>query len=297
MTNEIISICTDNLCRLFGTKIEINKAISIGGGCINNALLLKTNIGDFFLKWNTNCAPDMFIKEADGLNEMRLIPNTSIVIPKVIFAKERDTTAGCIILEYLQTAVNTNGYDEKLGRGIAELHNYKADKYGFRSSNFCGTTIQPNNWTENWPEFFSQFRIKYLIGLLVKQRYFTSPEVNIFEKLIEKIPSILTNKTYPSLIHGDLWSGNYMYTTNGPALIDPAAYYADREMELGMMQLFGGFNATVWEAYNEYLPLEKGWKERTKLYQLYHILNHYHLFGGSYGHQAISIAKYFTESS
>ena len=119
----------------------------------------------------------------------------------------------------------------------------------------------------------------------------SSEELRNYEKLVNRIPLILSHSTQSSLIHGDLWSGNYMYTANGPALIDPACYYADREMELGMMKLFGGFSSTVWGAYQEEFPLPQGWKERNRLYQLYHVLNHYLLFGVSYGQQALEIAK------
>jgi fructosamine-3-kinase len=115
--------------------------------------------------------------------------------------------------------------------------------------------------------------------------------MRIYEKLIDRIPQLLAHQTVPSLIHGDLWSGNYMFTAGGPALIDPACYYADREMELGMMQLFGGFSSAVWSAYQEEFPLQEGWRGRVRLYQLYHVLNHQLLFGGSYGWQALDIAK------
>ena len=119
----------------------------------------------------------------------------------------------------------------------------------------------------------------------------SSEELRIYEKLVDRMPELLAHQTVPSLIHGDLWSGNYMYTANGPALIDPACSYADREMELGMMKLFSGFSSTVWGAYQEEFPLPEEWQQRNRLYQLYHVLNHYLLFGVSYGQQALEIAK------
>ncbi|MDP3435529.1 MAG: fructosamine kinase family protein, partial [Bacteroidota bacterium] len=164
---------------------------------------------------------------------------------------------------------------------------------GFHHSNYCGTTIQDNTWTNSWPEFYAQYRIWNLVQQINVSRGLTSGELKVYEKLVEKMPQLLSHQTIPSLIHGDLWSGNYMYTANGPALIDPACYYADREMELGMMQLFGGFSPAVWKAYQEEYPLPAGWQKRIPLYQLYHILNHHLLFGGSYGRQALEIAKAF----
>ncbi len=115
-----------------------------------------------------------------------------------------------------------------------------------------------------------------------------------YEKLLQKIPQLLPLASEPALIHGDLWSGNYMITEKGPALIDPASYYADREMEMGIMTMFGGFSSRFYDAYNQVYPLLSDWRERNQLYQLYHVLNHYYLFGGGYQNQAIRIAQYFT---
>jgi fructosamine-3-kinase len=116
-------------------------------------------------------------------------------------------------------------------------------------------------------------------------------ERKIYDRLLEKIPGLLAHNPTPSLLHGDLWSGNFLSTTQGPALIDPAVYFGDREAEWAMMRLFGGFPETVLEAYREVSPLPPDWRERQPLYQLYHLLNHQLLFGGSYGAQALSAAK------
>jgi fructosamine-3-kinase len=194
-------------------------------------------------------------------------------------------------MEYLQPATNTFGFDELLGRGIAQLHRKTASAFGFNHSNYCGTTIQDNTWTDNWPGFYAERRIWALVQQIKAARGMSSEEMKMYEKLVDKMPTLLAHRTVPSLIHGDLWSGNYMYAASGPALIDPACSYADREMELGMMQLFGGFSLRVWEAYQEEFPLQEGWRQRIRLYQLYHILNHYLLFGGSYGRQALEIAR------
>ena len=286
----IIEFCIEKLATHYGSLVRLIDSRSVGGGCINNSLKISTSVGDFFLKWNASAPTDMFMKEAIGLNEMSLA-GSSLIIPKVIWSKESDDFPGLLLMEYLQPSGNSSAFDERLGRGIAQLHRKTASAFGFHHSNYCGTTLQDNTWTESWPKFFAQRRIWSLVQQIKTTRGMSSEELRNYEKLVNRIPLILSHSTQSSLIHGDLWSGNYMYTANGPALIDPACYYADREMELGMMKFFGGFSSTVWGAYQEEFPLPQGWKERNRLYQLYHVLNHYLLFGVSYGQQALEIAK------
>lgn len=287
---DITSLCLERLTAIQGLTVQLTGSRPVGGGCINNAMKISTSVGDFFLKWNASVPADMFRKEAAGLTEMAQA-NSGLVIPKVIWSNEPGDSPGILLMEYLQPANNTSGFDERLGRGIARLHRKTAPAFGFSHSNYCGTTIQDNTWTAIWPEFYAQLRIWALVQQIRIARGMAADELKIYEKLISRMPVFLSHKTVPSLIHGDLWSGNYMYTAGGPALIDPACYYADREMELGMMLLFGGFSSRVWQAYHDEFPLPEEWRERILLYQLYHLLNHYLLFGGSYGRQALQIAR------
>ena len=289
--NAIIQLCIQKLAELNNSSVSLISKHLLGGGCINHALKIDTSAGNFFLKWNANSPSDMFVKEGQGLEELRAVNNPYLSIPKVIWSKGIDELPGLLLTEYLPDPITHQGYDEMLGKGLAILHRKTAKAYGFHHSNYCGTTVQNNTWTDSWPEFYATHRIEALVIQIKEQRGMTNEDQNIYFKLIKKIPQLLSHTTIPSLIHGDLWSGNYMYTANGPALIDPACYYADREMELGMMQLFGGFSAEVWNAYQEDFPLPAGWEERIPLYQLYHVLNHYLLFGGSYGMQAMHIAQ------
>ena len=295
MTNyneqNIIQLCLVKLSDLYGTQVRFVSFRLLGGGCINHALKLCCSVGDFFLKWNAKAPADLFQKEAEGLNEMRLAENPWLIIPTVIWAREVNDIPGLLLMDYLHSSTTIDGFDERLGRGIAQLHRETASAFGFHHSNYCGLTIQDNTWTDNWADFFAQRRIWVLVQKIRSLRGLTVDELKIYERLMGKIPLLLSHQTVPSLIHGDLWSGNYMFTVNGPALIDPACYYADREMELGMMHLFGGFSSTVWSAYQNEFPLPSDWEQRIHLYQLYHILNHYLLFGGSYGRQALEIAK------
>jgi fructosamine-3-kinase len=286
----IIQWCIEKLTAIYGSSVRLIDSRSVGGGCINHAVKLNTSVGGFFLKWNASAPADLFLKEAAGLDEMGLA-GSSLVIPKVIWSKEVDDSPGLLLMEYLQSATTISGQDERLGYGIARLHRKTASAFGFHHSNYCGTTLQDNTWTPCWPEFYAQRRIWALVQQIKTARGMSSEELKIYEKLVVRIPGLLAHHVVPSLIHGDLWSGNYMHSASGPALIDPACTYADREMELGMMQLFGGFSSRVWHAYQEEFPLQEGWKQRNRLYQLYHVLNHCLLFGVSYRQQAMEIAK------
>jgi fructosamine-3-kinase len=131
------------------------------------------------------------------------------------------------------------------------------------------------------------------LNLIKKERPLPSSELNSYDKLLNKMTELIPEDSKPVLIHGDLWSGNYMITKNGPALIDPAAYFADAEMEFSIITMFGGFSERFYNAYNGVNPLSPGWEKRNKLYQLYHVLNHYYLFGGGYQSQAKNIAQYY----
>lgn len=281
------------LSEKYGKQVSIKKSESIGGGCINNASLLETSEGRFFLKWNDNCPADLFVREAEGLMELKKAAGETLVVPEVISAKEENSSPGFIVLEYLEPGNSFHNSDEKLGAGLAAIHQFKGSKFGFSNNNYCGATLQDNTWKDSWAGFFRENRLSFLLNLIQKERPLPADEITLFNKLLDKINSLLPDESEPVLIHGDLWSGNYMNTARGPALIDPAAYYADREMEMGIMTMFGGFSERFYKAYNEINPLPSDWKERNKLYQLYHVLNHYYLFGGGYGRQALQITRYF----
>ena len=275
----------------FGTEVIIYSNSYVGGGCINNASKLETSEGTFFLKWNAHCAYDLFLRESESLNELNSKENPYVSIPKVIAVKELDSTPGFIILEYLDSGHSNNSSDENLGKGLATIHKITNNNFGFNNNNYCGATVQNNSWNNSWSDFFAQQRIWHLVNLIRHERGMPSDHLRLYERLVSRISDILPSDNPPALIHGDLWSGNYMHTTNGPALIDPASYYADREMEMGIMTMFGGFSARFWGGYNEIYPLPADWRDRNKIYQLYHVLNHYYLFGGGYGSQALDIVR------
>lgn len=278
------------LSKYFGKHVEVSLSGSVGGGCINNASLLKSSEGEFFIKWNASCPADIFIQEATSLKELKKAAEGKLIIPEVLAAKEVNDTPGFLVLEYLTAGIREVNTEEKLGHGLAAIHKFTHDSFGFYSNNYCGSTPQDNSWKTNWIEFFSDNRLGYLIRLIERSRSLPADDIRLYDRLLGKITELLPKRSVPVLIHGDLWSGNYMITAKGPALIDPASYYADREMEMGIMTMFGGFSSRFYDAYEEVNPLPAGWTERNRLYQLYHVLNHYYLFGGSYRNQARQIA-------
>ncbi|HDR51077.1 MAG TPA: fructosamine kinase [Mariniphaga anaerophila] len=280
-----------HLSEKFGGEVKILASDSLGGGCINHASKIETSAGVFFLKWNGNCMDDMFLREAESLEELRKAAAGQLVVPEVFAAKKVDASPGFLVLEYLESGYGSGDSDEILGRGLATIHKYSAEKFGFYHNNYCGSTPQDNSRKTNWAEFFRDNRLRFLLNLIQKERPLPVNEMQVYDRLLNKIPELVPKNSVPVLIHGDLWSGNYMNTTGGPALIDPASYYADCEMEMGIMTMFGGFSQRFYSAYNEVHPLPANWKERNRLYQLYHVLNHYYLFGGGYRSQALQIAR------
>ncbi|WP_167619036.1 fructosamine kinase family protein [Maribellus sediminis] len=273
-----------------GKPVHILSSDTLGGGCINHASKLQTNAGTYFLKWNASCPADMFQREAEGLQELKKAASNSLMIPEVICYQEVGEHPGFLVMEYFDSGRSGND-DEKLGRGLATIHWYKHDTFGFPHNNYCGDTPQNNQPEKDWITFFREHRLNYILGLIKQKRSLSIEELKVYDKLAVRLSKLIPNTAKPSLIHGDLWSGNYMLTSAGPALIDPATYYADREMEFGIVTMFGGFSSRFFDAYSNAFPLDPDWKDRNKLYQLYHILNHYYLFGGSYGSQAYYVAK------
>ena len=279
------------LSERFGRQVKIHSSDLMGGGCINNASRITTSEGEFFLKWNAGGPAALFLREAESLVELKKAAGNMLAIPEVFAVKEVGDSPGFIVLEYFEPGYSLNHSDELLGRGLAAIHKYTNDRFGFYNETYCGSTFQDNTWNNDWVAFYRDNRLDFLLDLIQQERTLPLEEERIFRQLMDKLHFLIPGGSEPVLIHGDLWSGNFMNTANGPALIDPAACYADREMEFGIITLFGGFSGRFFNAYNEVNPLPSEWKERNALYQLYHVLNHYYLFGGSYRSQALRLAK------
>jgi protein-ribulosamine 3-kinase len=260
----------------------------VGGGCISPTARLDTTAGPFFAKWNDDGPADLFLREADGLREMAEA-RSGLAIPDVIVARgPAEDAPALIVMELLEPAPLDQ---EALGRGLASLHRRTAPTFGLHVDSYCGSTRQSNEPSASWAEFYGQRRLGALVRAIGQVRGLAAADQAVYERVIERLPSLVPGGAPPALIHGDLWSGNALGSSRGPAIVDPACAYADREMELGMMTLFGGFSDRCLDAYEEAWPLPEDWRQRNGLYQLYHVLNHFLLFGGHYGAQALALAR------
>lgn len=270
------------ISQALGQAFESRDRQSVSGGCINQGYRVSHGEFTFFVKLNRADQFAMFEAEALGLRQMT--EAQAIRVPKPICAGVAGSSA-YIVLEWLELdRGNVQSWTE-MGRNLAQLHQYqKSTAFGWERDNTIGSTPQLNPWTSSWAEFFTQYRIGYQLKLAAQNgRQFRNGI-----RLLEQIPALLKDHDpKPSIVHGDLWSGNAAVMQSGePVIFDPATYWGDREVDLAMTELFGGFPAEFYRGYEEVYPIDGGYKQRKTLYNLYHILNHFSLFGGGYGSQA-----------
>jgi len=268
-----------------GIPFSANDHRGVGGGSINDAYVLSDNNRKFFVKLNRPSLLGMFEAEAAGLAEMA--SSQSVRVPSPVCSGISDDNS-FIVLEYLE--FGSGDSSQILGQQMATMHRSTGDRFGWKRDNTIGSTPQPNVWLDDWVEFYSKQRLLFQLNLPGANRY-GSQLVSAGEELAENLDVFF--KTYqpqPSLLHGDLWGGNYATLRDGsPVIFDPAVYYGDREADIAMTELFGGFGSRFYDAYNDAWPLDPGYRVRKTLYNLYHVLNHLNLFGGGYGSQAMSM--------
>jgi fructosamine-3-kinase len=255
----------------------------VGGGCIHQALRLRTERGDtFFLKQNRGKFRDIFYREAEGLGALDIAG--APVVPRVYLVSEE-----IIILEDLAPAPKQNGFWTLYGQQLAKLHLHHSPQFGFKTDNYIGANPQLNSWYKNGYDFYRENRLGPQIRWAQTSGALDSKDLHQLDELLLKLQDLVPEQP-ASLLHGDLWSGNLITDREGsPALIDPAVYWGWAEADLAMTDLFGRYPDTFYKAYTEINPLEEGYRGRFPLYNLYHLLNHLNLFGRGYLSQVRSV--------
>ena len=248
-------------------ELGICSEASASGGCIHECYRVVIAGEARFLKLNSELHADAFTAEAEGLTALR---QAGARAPAPLGHGVGHGRA-YLLLEFLELT-GRRDFGE-LGRMIAALHRHIGERFGWPRDNYIGSTPQANGWHDNWGEFWLECRLRPQFALAKRNGFPLSlPSLKLLER----------HRPAPSLLHGDLWSGNAGFIAQGPVLYDPAVYYGDREADLAMTELFGGFPRAFYEAYHAAWPLESGYERRKHLYNLYHLLNHLNLFGSSY---------------
>jgi protein-ribulosamine 3-kinase len=267
--------------RATGQAFKVHDSRSMGGGCINQAVLLSDGKRSFFVKLNAASRLSMFEAEAAGLDEMRAAG--AIRVPEPVCTGASDGSAW-FVMEYISMGGRSNA--RLAGEELALMHRKQVDAFGWRMENTIGSTPQPNGWMNDWVSFWRDRRLGFQLQLAARNGHGGALQTK-GEKLLGCFDRLLDHDPVPSLLHGDLWGGNIGYADDGdPVIFDPAVYYGDREADLAMTELFGGFGPFFYEAYDAVWPVDSGYAVRKTLYNLYHILNHLNLFGGGYASQA-----------
>lgn len=272
-------------------NISSVKAHRLSGGSINQAVKITDGRNDYFLKWNHNVPDDFFEKEAEGLKLLNSA-GTLLRIPEATASgKSSETSPGFLLMEYVDEGRNGDSFT--FGAELAKLHQTNAGNFGLDSDNYIGSLPQSNKYHETWNSFYVNERINPQLKQAVDSGILNGSLIKNWERLSSRLDELLPD-CKPSLIHGDLWSGNYLFDKNGRAvLIDPAVYYGHPEMDLAFSHMFGGFSDEFYRGYESVSPMESGFPERIPIHNLYPLLVHVNLFGGHYASQCTRFLQKF----
>ena len=261
-------------------RIRIGNIEAVGGGSINYVYCLNAGKTKYLLKQNNkDTFPGMFKAETEGLDIIR--STNSIRVPDVILQGDFGDDS-FLILEWIETKRPNPKSSVLLGEKLAQIHQNTSANFGAVADNYIGSLKQSNSSHPTWAAFFIEERLKQMVQIAINKTLINNIDIQNFYKLYERLPGLFEEEI-PSLIHGDLWSGNYLVNVeNEPYLIDPAVSYGHREFDIAMTTLFGGFSNEFYEAYNYHFPLAKGWQQRLDLWNLYPLLVHLNLFGSGY---------------
>lgn len=268
-----------------GQSFRLAGSSGMGGGCINNASRIQGQDGStYFVKTNASRFLEAFEAESHALTVMAASNAIRVPCPVATCAAGGQSA---LVMEYLKMGRSFRNDWQRMGRELARMHRHSADQHGWKHDNFIGSTPQINTCQTDWITFYRECRLIPQIKW-ARQR---SLALRQADALLDILPSLFEDYApVPSLLHGDLWSGNAGFLDDGtPVIFDPASYYGDRETDLAMSEMFGGFPAEFYHAYTGEWPIHKGYLQRKQLYILYHTLNHFNIFGGGYGHQAEAI--------
>ena len=281
---------------IYGNPIQIKSFEAIGGGCINETQALKLSNGErVFLKSNPSAPKNFFTAEADGLRLLGKSKNGPNVPSPLGVSTESNPQF--LLLEYIDSSAPQDGFASRFGQALAEMHRETQEQYGLDYDNFIGKTVQKNNLELDGLVFFREHRIRFQQELARKGRGLPKPMDKRLDLFCEKLETLLDlGDEKPALLHGDLWSGNYFASHDQvPYIFDPAVYFGLREADLAMTEMFGRPPKEFYSAYQEVFPIQPGYNKRKEIYNLYHLLNHYNLFGGSYLEQADQTVRSFLD--
>ena len=282
----------ETLSTIYKHNVKIKNIIELFGGSINQAFKITTTNGCYFLKFNlADKYPKMFESEAKGL---QLLKQANVLyIPEIIVVEQVEDYS-FLVLEFVESGKTSLKFWQNFGISLARMHKHTHETFGLDNSNYIGSLFQSNTQYTTWTDFFIAERLEKQLKLAVDAKLADESLVKSFEQLFKALPSIFTNEA-PALIHGDLWSGNFMIAPNGEVcLIDPAVYFGNREMDIAMSKLFGEFDHAFYNAYNQEFPLTAGWQERIDIHSLYPLLVHLNLFGRIYLKSIRYIMKKFS---
>ena len=271
-----------------GATLRTAPTSSVHVGSINECYRWESSSGPLFVKLATARNSAMFAAEVDGLEGLRRA--NAVRVPRVLGQGENETNAW-LVLEWVPFGRRSAGAEATLGEQLALQNRHTAELFGWARANTIGRTLQTNTWTADWVEFFREHRLRYQLDLAARNGRGGNRLHVTGERLLSRLGLFFTDyRPVPSLVHGDLWGGNWAADTEGrPVIFDPAVYFADREVDLAMTRLFGGFGPDFYAAYEAAWPLDPGFETRADLYNAYHVLNHLNLFGDGYLGQALSL--------
>jgi len=276
----------DSIERATSGPFELEHASAVGGGCINRGHHIRGGKREFFVKFNSTARAAMFEAEADGLAEIAATHTVRVPMPLCFGRSEQHAW---LVMEWLPLASDRLSTESaaRLGEELAAMHAVHAERFGWMRDNTIGSTPQSNRQAQNWIDFWREHRLRPQLELAQTNGHRARLQI-AGERLLERLPALFSgHDPRPSLLHGDLWGGNAAAIADGtPVIFDPAVYYGDREADLAMTELFGGFPASFYSAYRAASPLSAGYAVRRELYNLYHVLNHLNLFGGAYLRQS-----------